>query len=284
MNHYAFPNVWLTTLDAVKLHRGLNEKNIPQESRYSEGEIDAILAQCILNASASIVDELQRLPLPHRKSIVLAGGYSRTLYVDDDLLDVLSVTSASGTLVDPTLYSLSPFNRYPKQDVVLSPNASYPFWWSSNRADSGVSIDGIWGYVPHWENAWKSSGQTVPLAGISASATTITVVASSVFEIGAYIRVDSEYMQVVGRNTITHTLTLERGVLGTTPASHDAGVAMSIFVQHADIATKATEWAAFLYKSLDQLGEEVQVFEGVVQYVKGLSPLIKRALRAHRRL
>lgn len=284
MNHHAFPEVWLTTLDAVKLHRGLNAENIPADSRYTADEMDALLTQCILEASASIVGELARLPLPYRMTATYPGSRNRVLYIDDDLLEVETLLDAAGVSITTDEYSLFPSNFYPKFEMWLYEYTTRPFWWTLGAPTQTVTLTGVFGYVPHWPRAWKASGQVVPAGGLTDSATTITLPGVTSFQVGAYARIDDEYVQVAGRNDSTKTLTLARGVLGTTESAHAEGAALELFVQHADIHTNATEWAAYLYKTLEQLGEEVKVFEGGVQFVRGLSPLVKRALRRHRRM
>lgn len=284
MNQFAYPNAWLTTLDALKLHRGINTGTVPAEGKYSDEEIDALLTACILDASASIVDELARLPLPHRMTAKYPGVYGRCLFVPDDLLEVIEVINAADGTVDPALYELGPSNRYPKLNIDLLRNDTYPFWWSANSPTQTITVDGIFGYVPHWQRAWKPSGQVLPTGGINPTETIIGLPTVSAFRIGGYGRIEDEYIQIVGRNDEDDEITLERGVLGTAAAGHAQNTVIELFVQHADIQAKATEWAGFLWKSLDNLGEEVKVFADGVEFVKGLSPLIKRALRKHKRL
>jgi hypothetical protein len=284
MNPHAFPEVWLTTLDAVKRHRGLNAENMPADSRYTAAEIDGLLTMCILDASASIVGELARLPLPYRMTATYPGSRRRVLYIEDDLLEIETLLDADGTSIAPDEYSLFPNNFYPKFELWLYEGTARPFWWTLGATTQVITLTGTFGYVPHWTRAWKPSGQVVPAGGMSAGAATLTLPSVAKFEIGAYGRIDDEYVQVTGRDDTTKTLTLARGVLGAPASAHAEGAALELFVQHADIQTKATEWAAYLYKTLEQLGEEVKVFEGGVQFVKGLSPLIRRALRRHRRL
>lgn len=288
MNHLAFPEIWLTTLDALKLHRGINSENTPADGKYDPEEIDWILKQCILDASASVVDELARLPLPHRLTNYYPGVSSSSLYVPDDLLQVVDLIDAAGDAVDSADYFIAPYNRYPKRQLELTPDCSRYYWWSPTVTTQRITLTGIFGYVPHWDRAWKTSGQVIPGTppgdGIDDSETEIVLEDVTAFQIGGYGRIEDEYVQFIGRDDTESIITLERGVLGTAAETHVAGTSIELFIQHADIQTKTTEWAAFLYKSLDQLGEEIKVFSDGVQFVKGLSPLIRRALRKHKRL
>lgn len=289
VNPHQFPDVWLTTLDDLKLHRGINWANTPEDGKYTPEEMDALLKQCILDASASILDELGRLPLPYRASLTnLPAPLGTVLYVGEDVLELNSVTlMPDEEVIAAPDYTGYPVNRYPYYELHLTETCNVPTWRSFVCCGTPtVSLTGIFGYVPHWQYAWKPSGQVVPVENLTAAATTLTLPSVSAFKIGAYGRIDDEYVQVIGRSVgeSNGTLTLERGVLGTTAVEHSAGAVIDLFRHVTDIQTKATDWAAYLYKSLEQLGEEVKVFEGGVQFVRGLSPLVKKALARHRRL
>lgn len=292
MNQYAFPDVWLTTLDQLKLHRGINQKNVPLDGKYPPAEIDALLTQCILEASSSIVSYLARLPLPYVAEKEYEAVYDSALYVNDDLLEVQSILDPTGGSVELQDVHLLPRNLYPKYSLSLVSTCSRGVWWMPNAlvVPQVFALTGIYGYVPHWVRAWKPSGQTTPAAtessagGISASAEVVILSGEGAFEIGGYGRIETEYVQFTAWDAVNKRLGLVRGVLGTTPAAHGPAKSIDLFIQHSDIQTKATEWAAYLYKSLEQLGEEVKVFEGGVQFVRGLSPLVKSALRKHKRL
>lgn len=292
MNQHAFPDMWLTTLDQVKLHRGINPANMPIDGKYSPEEIDALLTQCILEASSSIVGYLARLPLPYLASKEYDAVYDSAMYVNDDLLEVQAILDPTGAAVILGDVQLLPRNYHPKHSLKLVSSSSRSVWWVPNPLVSpqAFTLTGIYGYVPHWERAWKQSGQALPGAtessagGITADTEEITLAGVGAFEVGGYGRIEAEYVQFTAWDATTMKLGLARGVLGTTAVAHNPAIPIELFIQHSDIQTKATEWAAYLYKSLEQLGEEVKLFEGSVQFVSGLSPLVKSALRRHKRL
>jgi hypothetical protein len=288
MNELAFPGVWLTTLEALKRHRGLNSETVPEDSKYAPEEADALLADCIRDASASIIDEIDRLPLPHCAAPEVRSNAGRTLYLPEDLLEVTEVTDADDVVVSADDYTLAPLNTYPKHSLELVRNCQRYAWASLNCCGSGwnVTVSGVYGYVPHWPRAWRASGQLLPTGGLpdSSAPATLTLTDVSAFQTGQYGRIGDEYVQFTMIDREAKQVMLDRALLGTSASGHDAGAAIELFQQHADIQAKTTEWAAYLYKKLDSLGEQLQVFDGNVQVVNGLSPLIKRALRKHKRM
>lgn len=284
MNAQQFPDVWLTTLDALKRHRGISESTVPENGARAPEEIDDLLTQCILDASGSIIDELERLPLPYHDTVRVAAVRDETLNLDADLLDVDVVLDDAAVEVETSEYELAPLNLYPKQSLVLIGDSRTTWLTGSSTARRPtVSVEGTFGYVPHWRSAWKQMF-LLPSGGLGIGAETLTVSDASAFPIGAYARIDDELVQVIARNTeaATESVTLARGLLGTDDAAHLQNAPVELFRQHADIQTKCTAWAAFLYKSLEQLGEEVSVYDGTVRFVRGLSPLIKAALEKHK--
>jgi hypothetical protein len=65
----------------------------------------------------------------------------RRLFVDQDLLDIYSVTNGDGTLIPSNGYWAEPRNETPHSAVTLT--ATYSWTWDS---DGWVAIDANWGY------------------------------------------------------------------------------------------------------------------------------------------
>ena len=62
---------------------------------------------------------------------------------------------------------------------------------------------------------------------------------------GQLLRVENEYLSICAINTTTNALSVERGVNGTTPASHAQGTAIYVFQPPEDVKQ------AWLYKQKD---------------------------------
>lgn len=260
----------LVTLNYVRTQREL----------ASETSDDLILTEMIHAVSADMIRYINRVPMPYTdtKTYDYTRDYvwdGRTLYLDDDLLSVSSIVN-DGATIAPTSYVLRPANQLPYDYVRLK---SAEFWTYTDDIEDAITVSGTWGYVPHFATAWRDSGIDIPVGGLSSSATSIVASSSASFEVLQYIRVNDETMQITATNTNTNTLTVTRGELGTTAAAHDAGDAIEQFQQLADIKHDVNRIVSYLYKTLHNVGGELQVFAGVSVAVERLDPSIMRGIR-----
>lgn len=124
------------------------------------------------------------------------------------------------TLTADTDYWLWPVNRLaykPYRRIDLNPNSSTLTIWAIGPRR--VQIVGTFGYSNETKLVRTSLGDVVQLNGaINDSVTTVTLDADHGVDPGEVLQVDSEqlYVAAVSENT----LTVERGVNGTTAASH----------------------------------------------------------------
>lgn len=270
MTYYA---PWLVTLNYVRTHRGLET---------SETADDTLLKQFIAEASAEFIEGLQRVPMPY--AATQQYGASRVeglcLKLRDDLLAVTTLTQPDSTAVDAGAYNLRPDNVYPKHTVELkSAGATY---WDVRYPEDRISLNGLWGYVPHYLNgAWK---QVTTLGeDLDASETGIDLTSATGIEVGHYLQVGSEtlgYVTAVSSNTVTVDA---RGALGTTAASHDTSAAVSVYRQLADIQMAVREMVVYKYLHKDQIGTRVTVIADGVVTVEDLSPSVEATIKRHRR-
>lgn len=84
---------------------------------------------------------------PQTKTLYHDTPNSRTLWLDDDLLSVTSITNGDGTVIASTEYTLRPLNDGPRYAVVL--NRSSAIGWETDadgNPDGAIAIEGSWGY------------------------------------------------------------------------------------------------------------------------------------------
>lgn len=120
-----------------------------------------------------------------------------------------------------------------------------------------VTIAGTWGYHVDWGNAWLDTLQTITnIGGINASAISFTVTdvdaanangITPAFSMGNLIKIDSEYLEVTGTNTTTNTVTVRRGVNGSTAAAHAQSTAAYAFQVEEQIKRATIRQAGFQY-------------------------------------
>jgi len=262
----------LVTLDYMRRQR---------EFPSTETSDDAVLTDIIHGVSSDIIRLIERIPMPYVATKTFdyceeSIWNARTLYVDDDLLAVTTLTNA-GSAISSSSYVLRPANQLPAYQVRLKQSATV--WTYSSDVVDAVSIAGTWGYVPHYGREWLDSGIDVPAGGITSNATTVTVSDSSGFDTLGYIRINSEIMQITANDTDTNELTITRGELGTTAAGHSEGDAIETYVQLPDLVHDVSKIVGYLYKTLHDIGGQVQVFAGDTVAVERLDPSIVRHLK-----
>lgn len=285
---YEAYNAYLTTFDAFKVFQRDTQDNASWNAANTE-----IAVSFIQQASQEIIDSvIVRLPLPYLQTLTLRrgyltdnnlwpGAYEYRLRLPDDIVSITSITWV-GTALTSTQYRLADENAQPNSEIAVDRDAVSTLL--PGDFDESVTIAGIFGYVPQWANAWvEVSGATVTDDPLSAAAKTLNVTTGkgSSFEEYQYIRIESEYLLITAIGT--DALTVERGVLGTTAAAHVQTTQIDKFVQQATIKRAATEYAAYLYKTKGNLGEQVQVFAEGTQVNNGLSARLLHALRSHRK-
>lgn len=263
----------LTTLERVRAHRRMDAD--------ATGD-DSLLKTLIAAASAEFARETGRIGVPFYAERHFDAP-TRNVYaldLDEDLLELTALTNGDGSAISTADTALRPLNAYPKWRITLLLGAGVTFTYGTDPRGA-ITVAGWWGYAPHYESAWRASGATVPVGGMTSGTVQLTVGATTAFEVGQYVRVDDEIMRVTGRDATT--ITLARGQQGTTAASHSAGAALAIFDVLPDVQNAVTEMVAYAYKSLDRVGGRVQVYDGGAISVDELDPLARRALHDHRR-
>lgn len=139
-----------------------------------------------------------------------------------------------------TDYDLLPYNDPPYQWLEVAPNGLNVF----PAVRRGVQIAGVWG----WPVTVTVAGTTLA-EDLDTSETEVDVVSGAALSGGQTIRIDSEDMRV--ESIATNTLTVVRGINGTTAATHDTGAAISILTPLDAIQEACLLLTARLYKRKD---------------------------------
>jgi|SRR5581483_3330800 hypothetical protein len=175
-----------------------------------------------------------------------------------DLLELTSITNGDGTMLDPT--AIMPLGGINGPIIGVELDLTRGFFVYLTTKTRALTVNGVWGWHDDYANAWKASGDSIPGGGLNASATSFTVASvsgadgwnlSPRFQVGQLLKVDSEYMSLVGVNSGANTLTVVRGVNGSTAASHAASAPIYVYMPPIDIAEITLRWAAWLYKTED---------------------------------
>lgn len=152
----------------------------------------------------------------------------------------------------------TPFGQTPVRTLSLNGDV-----WSTNWYPTclpmfnNLYITSWWGYRRNYEIAWVASGDTVQdVGGISASVTTITVSDVSGedalfyaprFDGGNLLRIENELVLVIATNTNLNTLSVRRGMNGTTAATHAQNTAIRIWYPEDAVQDTVSRQAAYFY-------------------------------------
>ena len=111
--------------------------------------------------------------------------------------------------------------------------------------NESIVVSGLWCYRRDYPNAWVDSGDTVVNAGGIDAVERVIEVADVAglddnglaprFSIGQVIRVGNEMMVIMGIDAVDDELTVKRGALGSTKATHAEGAAIEAFTVEPDI-------------------------------------------------
>lgn len=205
---------------------------------------DDVLAQLITRTSRQIDAICQRVFAPRIATHLYDVPNNSALTLDDDLLEVLALTNGDGTAIASSEYKLYPLNFSAKHKLALVGSSGSIFLADSNGDTEGaISLSAIWGYHDRYIDAWVSVGASLA-SGIDALTVTITGVQTQTIRAGSLIKIDSEYLyvrDVAINSTSGDTLTVARGVNGSTAASHSASDSLLVWTNPLieDLATTA---------------------------------------------
>lgn len=254
--------------------------SLKNELGLSDTTHDAKLKRYLARASAYVERVTDRVfyPTTATRRFDAPDKPRGALYLNDDLLSVTSISDDDGALAG-TAYFLYPANRLPKQRVELL--ATEESWHWDDSRQQAIAIVGDWGYSADYE----ATGATLAAAITSTTATTCTVSDASLIEIGWWLLIDSERLAVTGLSGTTATI--QRGVGGSTAATHANAASIYRYLPPADIA-EATALLASVWYGWREAGGVVseQIGDYAVRYAEGypIPRTVDELLARYRRL
>lgn len=197
------------------------------------------------------------------------GSANATLELQErPLISIVTLTNGDGTNVAASAYDLLPIGIvYPKKRIRMkvgnrwtSPIQSPPCGWGAlpdqAYAEDAIQVNGIWAFNRRGTLAWSDTGLTLN-GNISASAAQLTLSGAPnfKFDVGAMLRIDSEYFQVTGpiassseANGFTATtLDIQSAYNGSTAAAHTTGTKVYVYQVEPTIRRATAIAAAWLY-------------------------------------
>ncbi len=267
-------------------------KTSPGQTFSSAAADDAVIEDILEAASRYIDAETGRTFYPRVETRYYSvpdkteTNDTRALWLDDDLLSVITLTNGDGTALTTSDYHLLPRNASPKYAVRLKDTSS-EVWEtdSGGEPDYVISLLGLWGYHARYDLRGWATGSTINEgATFTAGDTTLTVASGAPFAVGDLIKIENELLYVSGVSS--NDLTVARGQNGSTAAAHADGTAVTIWRTMEEIRQACLEIAANAYSrrwGANQSGQSVATPEGLIIGPQDVTETARRILGAFRR-
>lgn len=278
----------LTTLQAVKRQVSIDSVNTTD---------DLFLKICINIASRMVEGFTQRrfVPVWGTRTYDAVGDHieDRELFLDHDLLELTTLVNGDGSSYDLADLSIYPPNASPKYSIRLRSSAN-GFVYANGDPLEALQVTGVWGFHSAYASAWVDTLDAVKdVSGIDAIVTIITVDdadgedARGLLRFGelGYYRIDDEVIQVTDIDTSTETLTVRRGMRGTTAAPHALDAGIDAWAVEYDVEQACIALVLWLYRNRDTMGEKIQFMNGTTiekniapSYIRGILSRYERIL------
>ena len=159
---------------------------------------DDILLADILADEARNIDELcHRTFYPRYEirwfDVPVYTNSPRNLFLDDDLLEPVTITNGDGNIVSPTVYNLKPKNYSPHYAIqLIGPTSIFWIFNPVGNIEKVISVEGWWGFHNRYtQRAWTLAG-TLGAAVPDLTSLNLTMTAGHSLVGDQIIKVDSE--------------------------------------------------------------------------------------------
>ena len=255
-----------------------NDVRREMENQSITGANLQALYRTLRKVEARFVREVRYGFAPEHRTLTLYTPYAdrrvstdgMTLDLRLPLLAATTVTNGANgvvALADYRLESRDALGGTP-YDAITLPATTWA--WDG---DTAVEIDGVWGFHPEYAAAWMTSGDTVK-TGINATAISLAVNDADGVDAwgetprfcpGQLLQIGTEWLEVAAVDASANTLTVRRGVNGSTAAAHDAAVAISIWQADDQAIRAVARWTGLLFARRGAY--EKVTFDGLAQVV-----------------
>jgi len=219
----------------------------------SSASDDTMIRKICESSSRSIDAYCNRFFYTESTTKYFHGGSK--LWLKPDLLSVTTLkTDEDGDATFENTYAstdyyLLPLNEFPKTEIIISDDSDYGTFAAGIK--KGVEIGGVWGYGDGI-SATPYISDTTTAEELDDSETEVDVTSATNLSVGQVILVESEQMYIYSISSTT--LTVERGVNGTTAASHDNGKTIYIYQYPSDIRQACIDLSVATYQNRAKQG------------------------------
>ena len=238
----------------------------------------------VLEAASRQIEKLTGRYFYCYEGIKYFDGVGSRWWLLEDILSIslLKIDQDGNGVYESTLttsdYILYPLNDCPKIRLETNPNGSYSGF--AYGIPKGIQITGVFGYG---DSATPYEERTTLVGNILAGATSLVVVDGQLFKIGETVRIDSEQMFIEG--ITTNTLTVKRGVNGTTAAAHTSEAVVCAYEYPEDITQATLIMAMRAWKRKDSAYQDIVGSPETGQIItsKGIDPDVAELVKPYRR-
>ena len=249
---------------------------------------DAVIDDIISRASRRVDALTGRRFYPRVETRNYDTPYADLLWLDDNLLEIITLTNGDLVAIASTEYTFQPANEYPKYAIRLR-NTSAIYFTSNSATDyeQVVALAGFWGYRERYSADGWVQGSLLDEAGdITAAVLSFTADSGNAFARDQIIRIDNELM-IVTDVTGAEITVAARGANGSTAAIHLNNAPIYYWQYQDDIAGLTLEIARIMYRA--RYGENVETTAyttpaGVVITPRSLPPWAQEIINRYQRM
>ena len=244
----------------------------------------------LLEAASRMIDKYCRRFFYTYSGTWYYDGWGSTAWFDDILSITTLKTDIDGdgtfenTLTEDTDFYMYPLQGYPKTYAKIAPNGGYSSF--ANGMKKGVEIEGIFGYGDGLSATPYRNSTDATTDNLSDTATSIGVTDADNFSPGQIGLLSAEQVYISGYDTSGETITIERGVNGTTAVGHNAGTGIYIYEYPWDLVHACLIQTMRWYKRKDSAYQDIVGIPEMGTFVtsKGLDPDVKMILGQYRKV
>jgi len=202
----------------------------------------------------------------------LVNTPNNTLDMNMYLLELTTVLAGTEDVTSKVSGYVSGYPPYDKLQITTDSDTWYGLECSPvirRVYPNPLTVTGQWGWHGDWSNAFTATS-LLAAAIVTTTAVTFTVTAGQgvLFSPGHMLKIDTEYMEVT--SVSTDTLTVTRGVNGSTAATHLIAAPVSILQIPDDIQRVVARQADTLYSRRGSHSVQMLTQVGIVQYPQDL--------------
>ena len=260
----------------------------PGQSLSMDFGDDAVIDDIITRASRRVDALTGRHYYPRISTRNFDTPYGKELWLDDDLLEIITLTNGDLVAIASTEYVFAPANEYPKYAIRLRDTSQIYFTCNSaSDYEQVVALVGIWGYRERYSaDGWVQGSLLDEAGNITAAVLSFTADSGTSFARDQIIRLDNELM-IVTDVTGAEITVAARGANGSTAAIHLNNVPIYYWQYQDDIAGLTLEIARIMYRA--RYGENVETTAyttpaGVVITPRSLPPWAQEVIGRYQRM